>query len=221
LTSAKRDSETDAAGFVLAGGRSSRMGRDKALVQFAGRPLVAHALSLLHNAGIPASIAGSRSTLTEFSPVIEDEHPDQGPLSGICAALKSGTVRWAVFVPIDLPLLPVSLINFMLDHARTTAAPVTLASVNGFAQTFPAILNKATLSPLLTELQAGRSGCLSAFRVAAASLGSSVSVLAVESLVQSGRVVHPDGLPASRWFLNVNAPHDLLQAQSQRAVNFA
>ncbi len=41
------DAACDASGFVLAGGQSSRMGRDKALLTFAGQPLIAHALAIL------------------------------------------------------------------------------------------------------------------------------------------------------------------------------
>jgi hypothetical protein len=42
-------------------------------------------------------------------------------------------------------------------------------------------------------------------------------VLAVELLVQSGRISHPESLPAARWFLNVNAPADLRLATACRA----
>lgn len=199
----------DAAGFVLAGGRSSRMGEDKALVRLGGQPLAVHALGILRQAGLTASLAGGSSTLAAFAPVVEDSDPGLGPLGGICAALASTSVRWAVFLPVDLPLLPASLIAFLLDHARITGRAVTLCSVNGYAQTFPAVVDRATLPALEIELAAGRRGCFSALQAAAASLGQPITVLAVELLVQAGQVTHPDGLPAARWFLNVNAPADL------------
>jgi molybdopterin-guanine dinucleotide biosynthesis protein A len=205
----------EASGFVLAGGRSSRMGQDKALVRFAGQPLVEHALSILRQAGLTASLAGGTSSLANFAPVVEDTKAGLGPLGGICAALRSTSARWAVFLPVDLPLLPASLVGFLLDHARITGRAITLCSVNGFAQTFPAVVDQAALSALETELASGRAGCFSAFQAAAASLGQPVTVLAVESLVQAGQVAHPDGMPAARWFLNVNAPADLRFAKVQ------
>ena len=201
-------------GFVLAGGRSSRMGEDKALVRFGGQPLVLLALGVLREAGLTASLAGGADSLASFAPVVEESKPGLGPLGGICAALASMSARWAVFLPIDLPLLPASLVTFLLDHARITDRAVTLCSINGFAQTFPVVVDRAALAALETELTAGRAGCFSAFRAAAASLDQPVTVLAVESLVQTGQIAHPDGLPAARWFLNVNAPEDLSRAKA-------
>ena len=165
--------EPDAAGFVLAGGRSSLMGQDKALVELAGWPLVAHAVGILRQAGLTASVAGSRSPLAAFAPVVEDSKADLGPLGGICAPLASTSARWVVFLPIDLPLLPASLVAYLLDRARTTDKAVTLCSVNGFAQTFPAVVDRATLPALEAELSAGRRGCFAAFQASAASLSGS------------------------------------------------
>jgi molybdopterin-guanine dinucleotide biosynthesis protein A len=213
LSGADLDPEPDAAGFVLAGGRSSRMGEDKALVRLGGQPLVVHALDILRAAGLTVSLAGGFSALAAFAPLVQDSQPGLGPLAGICAALASTSARLAVFMPVDLPLLPVSLIAFLLDHARRTGRPVTVPSVNGFAQTFPAVLDGKLLTGLEGELQAGRLGCFSALQAAAANFGWPMSVVPVEALVQSGQVAHPEGLPATRWFLNVNSPEGLRLAR--------
>jgi molybdopterin-guanine dinucleotide biosynthesis protein A len=206
--------EQEAAGFVLAGGRSSRMGTDKALVEFRGRPLVANALGILRGAGLSASIAGSRSALESFAPVVPDSQPDQGPLSGICAAMASNYAHYAVFLPVDLPLLPSALVEYLVNSARLTENVVTLASITGFPQTFPAVLDRAVLPILQSELEAGRLGCFSAFRAASASFGQPISVIATESIVQAGLVAHPDGLPPFRWFLNLNQEDDLHRARA-------
>lgn len=209
--------EVDAAGFVLAGGQSRRMGRDKALLDFAGRPLIAHAITILDHAGLAAMIAGAapsaRVSLEAFAPVVEDAAPGLGPLSGICAALAVTTARQAVFLPVDLPLLPPSLLVFLLSHARITGAAVTVPSVSGFPQTFPVVLDRTALPALQNALNSGRSGCFSAFQAASAALGQSLSCVAVELLAQSGQVSDPQGQPPVHWFLNLNAPDDLARAE--------
>ena len=220
------DSETwesriaNAVGFILAGGQSSRMGSDKALVDFGGRPLVERSIGILKAAGLPVSIAGAReetrSRLEACAPVIPDTEPGLGPLAGVCAALRSTTAAYAVFLPVDIPLLPPSLIRYLLHHARITAAVVTVASSNAFPQTFPVVIARQAFPFLERKLTHGELGCLAAFRAAAAELGPPIMVLPVEVLVQSGQVDHPEALPAVRWFLNVNRPGDLRLALSLR-----
>jgi len=208
-------------GFVLAGGRSSRMGADKSLELLAGQPLVGHALDLLRQAGLMASIAGARSQLAAFAPVVEDLQPGLGPLAGVCTALASTSAARSVFVSVDLPLLPASLIVFLLHHARATGATVTVCSVNGFPQTFPAVVCQKALPALQNELEMERRGCFSGFQVAASSLNRPLAVLPVELLVQSGHVVHRDALPPAWWFLNVNTPLDLRRAADFHASRLA
>ncbi len=216
MSVARLDPNLDAVGFVLAGGRSSRMGTDKALVQLGGQPLVVHALEILRAASLTASLAGGSVALAEFAPLIQDSQPGLGPLAGICTALASTSARLAVFLPIDLPLLPASLISHLLANACNTGSPVTVPSVNGFAQTFPVILDRKLLPELESELQAGRLGCYAALQTAASNLGSQISVVPVEQLVQCSQMVHPQSLPATRWFLNVNSPEGLRLAQNYR-----
>lgn len=206
--------ETDAAGFVLAGGRSTRMGSEKALVQFAGEPLVVHALRILSTAGLTTSIAGARSQLESYAQVVQDSEPHRGPLGGICTALASSAARWAVFVPVDLPLLPATLVAFLLQQAREEEAAVTVASLNGFAQTFPAVVDRAALPWFRAALETGRGGCFSAFQAAAEGLHQVLKIVPVERVVNDGRLADGEALPVACWFLNVNEPADLLRAEA-------
>lgn len=190
------------------------MGADKALVEFRGQLLVAHALGILRDAGLDASIAGARSDLGTFAPVVADIAPDAGPLGGICAAMSATAARWSVFLPVDQPLLPPPLVRFLVARARQTQNAITITSVTGFAETFPVVLERAALPWLQSELHAGRGGCFSAFRAAAAGLGQQVDVVPVKGLAESGAVAHPSGLPLASWFLNINSAGDLERAET-------
>jgi molybdenum cofactor guanylyltransferase len=205
--------EPEAAGFVLAGGFSSRMGQDKSMVLLDGQPMIAYPLAALRQASLPASISGGQPSLAVFAPLIEDTRPGLGPLAGICSSLASTAARRAVFLSVDAPLIPASLLSVFLRHAAITSAVITVPSINGFAQTFPAVLDRAALPALARELASGRLGCFRAFQAAAKSFHQNIAVLPVEFLVQAGQIANPLGLPAAWWFLNANTPGDLRRAQ--------
>lgn len=192
------------------------MGKDKALIEIWGRPLIAHALSILEEAGIPGAIAGSRSDLSAYGPVTSDEDADLGPLSGICSALASTNAEWAVFIPVDMPLLPSALIAFLVDRAQRTGQTVTLVSLNGFSQTFPVVLRRDALAVLKAHMRGGNAGCYSAFVNAARYSGQTVDCVPAELLVQTGEIELIGRFPPLRWFQNLNTPEDvsLLNAYS-------
>lgn len=189
------------------------MGTDKALVSLAGKPLIERSLAILRRAGLPAAIAGARSRLAGFAPVVEDRAQGLGPLSGVCAALASTTPSWAVILSIDLPLVPASLLAYMLHHAQIANPAAVTPSVSGFAQTFPAVVARAALPVLEQELEAGRCGSFAAFKAACDRLSRPMAVLPVEMLAQSGHATDARGLPPASWFLNINSPADLARAQ--------
>ena len=177
-----------AGGFILAGGRSIRMGQDKALIPLAGRPLIQHAVSILRDAGLEPVIAGVRSDFSLIAPTLIDDplRSGLGPLSGICTALASSTDAYAVFLPVDLPLLPPGLIPLLLKHAAITQSAVTLVSVAAFVQTFPVVIDRSALAQLQVRLLSDNRNCLQAFREASTALSKPFSVLPVESLLQPG-----------------------------------
>ena len=172
----------DAEGFVLAGGKSSRMGRDKALIEVAGRRLIEYSLQILREAGLEPHIAGAQGDLSEFATTVPDPPGDSGlgPLAGICSALVACSRRFAVFLPVDLPLIPASLIEYLVHHATVTEASVTVVSVAGFIQTFPAVIDRAAQGSLRERLHSGDRNCLKAFRAAGSALPGGLSVLPLE-----------------------------------------
>jgi molybdenum cofactor guanylyltransferase len=203
-------------GFVLAGGQSSRMGQDKSLVRFRGVPLIQHALQILRAAGIEARIAGARADLSSFAPAIPDDpaFSGLGPLSGICPAMGAASARFVVFIPVDLPLVPHELIRYLVHHARTTESAVTLASICGFVETFPVVIDSEAAPLLYQSLRSDDRKSLNAFRAAADALSRPFSVVPVEFLIQAGQIHDPHGLPPNAWFLSLNTPEDLHAAEA-------
>lgn len=202
------------AGFVLAGGRSSRMGSDKALARFAGEPLIRMALSTMAQAGIAARIAGSRSDLSSFAQQIPDQAADAGPLGGVCAALAFSTARWNVFMPVDMPLLPASLLTALLQRAVITGALVTVATLSGALQPFPVLLDRSVLPAIQQCLSSGLTACYQAWKTIPAELGGCLDAVPVESLRQCGWCEHPLFLPPLYWFQGTNTPAELARLET-------
>ena len=132
------------------------------------------------------------ASLEAFAPVIEDASPGLGPLSGICAALSITSAHGTLyFYPsICLSFRPRSSSTFCA-HARITGSAVTVPSVSGFTQTFPAVLDRAVLPALQSELDSQQQRLF--FRVPGGrgSPGQPVSSVAVELLAQTGEVSDP------------------------------
>ncbi|MDA3914987.1 molybdenum cofactor guanylyltransferase [Oleiagrimonas sp.] len=102
-------------GIVLAGGRSSRMGRDKALLDWHGRPLIDHQIDTLRSAGAnPVRVSGDRPAHDGMA----DPVPHAGPLaglSGMAAHLADGHL---LVMPVDMPRMTPGL----LERLRTATS---------------------------------------------------------------------------------------------------
>src|SRR5271169_1425332 len=100
-------------GFVLVGGRSSRMGQDKALMRLDGKPLVLRAAGILQPFVRDITLLGPQDRYGDLGfPVLEDLWPDQGPLAAVCTGLLSSSAAWNIFLACDLPRLSRKFLQF-------------------------------------------------------------------------------------------------------------
>ncbi len=96
-------------GVMLAGGQSTRMGRDKALLDWHGRPLLERQIEALHESGVDeVRVSGDRPDYRG----VADAQPRLGPLGGLAgvAAAVAGEAALVV-IPVDTPLLSAALLR--------------------------------------------------------------------------------------------------------------
>ena len=106
-------------GVVLAGGRSSRFGTDKALAPLDGRALAAHVADALRAACDEVfAVGGDEAALTDLGlRYLDDELPGLGPLGGLVTALAHATHDWVFLAACDLPHLGPRLVSYLCRAA--------------------------------------------------------------------------------------------------------
>ena len=195
-------------GFVLAGGKSTRMGQDKALLQLGGRTLVEIAVEKLREFCAEVSIAGNRDDLAGYAPVVREERVDAGPGAGIEAGLKACAQPWAMFVPVDVPLVPGEFLRLWCEEALRVGMNVSFLGVLGKQPAF-CLLQRERLASFSHLMDGGE-------RRLEVLLNLSASADGVVSWMYDERDLYgyPDYREADeatqeRWFTNVNTPEDL------------
>lgn len=117
------------AGYVLAGGASRRMGRDKALLADGGEPLLLRVAEVVTAAVGCCSVVAPAGRYEGLGvPVLADLWPGEGPLGGILTAIGSGAAEWNLVVAVDMPFLEKDFLRMVMDEAR--AAGRSLAPVH-------------------------------------------------------------------------------------------
>lgn len=190
-------------GYILAGGLSTRMGRDKAVVEYKGSSLLVRALAAMAKVVSAPKIVGTRPDLATYAPVVPDLHPVIGPLGGLHSALHDTKAEINLFLPVDLPLLPHFFLSYLLERAHLTGAVATVPLLNGMPQPLVAVYCRALL-PLLEEAILRKEYKVMRPIYEAKNLPGGVDFFHVEQLPWSR-----SGWPYL-WFRNVNSPQDLL-----------
>lgn len=120
----------DASFILLAGGKSSRMGRDKASLPFFGTTLLELQLDKARLLGADDILVSGAHSVPEGVRTVTDVYPDRGPLGGLHACLREAKHPRCIVLGVDMPLLPpCELRSLAHDHANT-GAEITLAVHN-------------------------------------------------------------------------------------------
>ena len=130
----------DLSGFVLAGGKSTRMGQDKALLNWHGQTLLDHMVELLRSAANPVQVVGRDP--------LPDRLPGLGPLSGIATGLAMSSTDANLFVAVDLPLLTQDFLKYMQFRIEQSSQPVLVCRI---ASEFPLCIG--IWRPMLPEIE--------------------------------------------------------------------
>ena len=177
-------------GFIVTGGRSSRMGRDKALLPYRGSTLLTHAIGVLGEVTPDVAILCGPKRRYEGigAPLVTDAVCGAGPLGGLYSALLSASIdkrEQILWLGVDLPLVPSSLLEHLLrelDQADVAMARTT----HGIEPLCAAFRTTPTLEAARRALLEGR--------------------LKLTSALASLRVHTIEGDDAD--FVNVNSPEE-------------
>ncbi len=198
------EAASDAAVFILAGGKSTRMGADKAFVEFAGRTLLARALELANSVASEVRIVGNREKFASFAPVVEDIFRDCGPLGGIHAALRSSRTDTNLVLAVDMPFVSSAFLLYLMERARAVpAATVVIPRADGRRQTLCAVYRREFADAAEAALLAGRNRIDRLFE------GVETRVIEEQELESAGF--------SSRIFRNLNTPKEVEAEQSAKS----
>jgi molybdenum cofactor guanylyltransferase len=196
------------AGFILAGGASSRMDRDKALLDFGGVPLLLHTARLLEPLVATFAVVGSPTRYTKLGlRAIADEEnapgrPEKigrGPLAGIAAALAATQSRWNLIVACDLPYLSAEWLNWLLSRALRSRGDAVIPRTERGIEPLAAVYRRECGATITAALARG-----------VRKVSDAIGELRVEFVYpREWRRIEPSEL----ILRNMNAPRDYAEAR--------
>jgi len=189
-------SEPSRAGWVLVGGRSRRMGTDKALIEIGHQPLARRVAAEIGKICGMVSLVGDPAVYGGLGlPVFPDRFPGLGPLAGIEAALDTTTVEWNLIVACDMPALEVSVLEELFAAVSDGGDCAVPSYGDGRIEPLCAVFHARCHAAILAALEAG-----------VRKVSDALAPLALRSVP----VRSPDA------FANLNTPEDLKHYAGKR-----
>lgn len=192
----------DLTAFVLAGGKSTRMGSDKAFLEFKRQSLLDRALATLRALTPEVLIVGERARFGRHGSVVEDIFRERGPLGAIHAALAATATELNVVLAVDLPFVNSKDLEYLIKRARTSPALAVIPRSDDGWQPLCAVYRRAFKDCAERSLLQGKNKIDALF--------AQIDVLAITE----PELLHQGS--SREIFRNLNTPDDVEQARKQR-----
>ncbi|MCH7400823.1 molybdenum cofactor guanylyltransferase [Belliella kenyensis] len=141
--------------FILAGGKSSRMGQDKGLVKVLGKAMIQHLIEKLNHLHIPCSIVSDNVNYKPFErPCFKDIVENRGPLGGLFTALTFAQKKHILLLSCDTPLIPIQALTYLLD--KSLEQQINVSSIAGRYNPLFAIYPTSVLDLIVTCLRGNK-----------------------------------------------------------------
>lgn len=145
-------------GAVLCGGRSQRMGRDKAAIEIGGKTLLEHALAALDP--LCAEVLLASGSAPRFPDLgrreVLDAAPDAGPLAGLVAALEASRTEWLIALACDMPGVDTRVLEELVSVAQEGGWDVTMLGAPSGPEPLCAVYRASCAPAARAALLAGR-----------------------------------------------------------------
>ena len=150
---------THLTGIILAGGRSRRLGRDKAVQSVGGIRIIDRVITRLSRVAESLKVVVDREErageleINEKVEFIVDCYPDSGSLGGLYSGLKASTTTWSFLVACDMPFISGSLIQYMRSKSETGSPDIVIPNFQGRLQTTHALYRNTCLGHIEERLK--------------------------------------------------------------------
>lgn len=158
-------SHLELTGAVLAGGHSSRFGSNKALFAPDGETLISKAADLLRPLCEEVLVSASHANAGTYAflelGIVEDQHPDCGPLGGLEALLDRCATSWLLILTCDMPYVDSEALRTMIRHAQQSEGGICQESLprafawqrsDGSVSPFPLLIERSALSVVRSRM---------------------------------------------------------------------
>lgn len=186
---------------IIAGGRSRRMGRDKAFVELGGKPLIEHVISRSADLGQTETILITNKPAQYARlglPMYRDILPDKGSLGGIYTALVHARSPDVLVLACDMPFVNMDLLRFMTSMISDDI-DIIVPRVEGYPQGLHAIYKKTCIEPIARQLATDRLKIIRFY-----------GQMRLRYLDETDYAAFD---PQGRSFANLNTPEELAEAE--------